>query len=102
MPAMPMQPQTPSAVSAVEPTLHEHAIEAERALEQLATGLSQSGAEADIVQTFTQMAEVARQLVVSLGRGQEQTADEALPAPVEPRTIEGAARDTQAAMVAAA
>lgn len=77
-------------------TLHEHAVAAERHLEQLSTGLAQAGAEDQVVQTFTKMAEVTRKLVVVLGRGQEVSGDEEPPAdeavapepPSRPRTIQ--------------
>jgi hypothetical protein len=75
---------------------------AERHLEQVATGLAQAGAEDQVVKTFTQMADVARQLAVALGRGQEQTGDGEPPAAepvapqppaIKPRTIQGASQE---------
>jgi hypothetical protein len=90
-------PATPTGA----PSLHEHAVAAERHLEQLATGLTQAGASDQVVKTFTQMAEVTRKLVVALGRGQEQTGDAEAPAdqavapppPTQPRTIQSASQE---------
>jgi len=62
-------------------SLHEHAVQAENHLEQLATGLAKAGAEDDVLQTVTKMAEVARKIVMALGKGQEETGDEEPPAP---------------------
>ncbi len=94
-------PQTPAATPAGQGTLHEHAVAAERHLEQLATGLGQAGADNQVVQTFSKMAEVTRKLVVALGRGQEASgdaeppADEAVtpPPPSQPRTIQSASQE---------
>jgi len=98
-------PATPGGA----PSLHRHALEAERALEQLATGLAQAGVGDQVVQTFTQMADMTRQLAGALGEGQEVTgddeppADEAVvqPAPTKPRTMRGAAEGLMADMQAA-
>lgn len=62
-------------------SLHEHAVQAENHLEQLATGLAKAGAEDDVLQTVTKMAEVARKIVTALGKGQEETGDAEPPAP---------------------
>lgn len=76
--------------------LLETAVQAEKHLEQLATGLAQQGADEATVKTVGQMAEVTRKIVTALGKGQENTADneppapEAQPAPAadeQPRTI---------------
>lgn len=99
------QPQAP-ATPAGAPSLHEHAVAAERSLEQLATGLGQAGADNQIVETFSKMAEVTRKLVTALGRGQEVSADAAPPAdqavapppPSQPRTIQGATQELHAQM----
>lgn len=98
-------PATPGGA----PSLHQHALDAERALEQLATGLAQAGVGDQVVQTFSQMADMTRQLAGALGTGQEVTgdteppADEAIapPPPTQPRTIEGAAQGLMADMSAA-
>ena len=94
------------ATPAGQATLHEHAVAAERHLEQLATGLGQAGADNQVVQTFTKMADVVRKLVTALGRGQEVSgdaeppADEAVqpPPPSQPRTIQGATEELHARM----
>jgi hypothetical protein len=57
--------------------LHVLAVDAEKNLEQLATGLAQAGADQGTVQAVTKMAEVTRQIVKALGAGQSQTADAA-------------------------
>lgn len=90
----------PEASAAGASSLHKHAVDAERALEQLATGLAQAGVDEQVISTFTQFAEVTRQLVHALGAGQEQTADMEPPAdeelapspPTRPRTIQSAAQ----------
>lgn len=101
----PTAPATPGGA----PSLHRHALEAERALEQLATGLAQAGVSDQVVQTFSQMADMTRQLAGALGEGQEVTgdneppADEAVvqPAPTRQRTLQGAAEGLMADMQAA-
>src|SRR5688572_12063369 len=101
-PAAPSAPATPSGA----PTLHEHAVAAERHLEQLATGLGQAGADNQVVQTFSKMAEVTRKLITALGRGQEVSGDAEPPAeeavepppPSRPRTIQGATEEMHAQM----
>lgn len=55
--------------------LHEHAVQAESHLEQLATGLAQAGASPETIKAVSQMAEVTRKIVVALGKGQEQAGD---------------------------
>jgi hypothetical protein len=98
MTAAPSNGAQPATLS-TDPSLHQHAVDAERSLEQLATGLAQAGVADPVVKTFTQFAEVTRKLVAALGQGQEQTADNAPPAdqalapspPSQPRTIHGAA-----------
>jgi len=99
----------PAAVPQGADSLHEHAVNAESALEQLATGLASAGVDQSVVQTFTQMADMTRQLVKALGQGQEQTAptappaDAAIvqPAQTQPRTIAGAAQGLMGDMSAA-
>lgn len=95
-------PATPGGA----PSLHQHALDAERSLEQLATGLAQSGVSDPVVSSVTKMAEMMRQLVGALGAGQEVTgdsqppADEAIasPPPTQPRTVAGAAHGLMADM----
>ena len=48
--------------------LLEYAIQAEKNLEQLATGLGQEGADEGTIQVVTQMAEMARKLVRAMGK----------------------------------
>jgi hypothetical protein len=76
-------------------SLHEHAVQAESHLEQLATGLAKAGAADPVVKSVTQMASITRKIVSALGKGQEHTADTQPPAPQpdgQPRTI-GSATD---------
>lgn len=104
-PATQATPATPGGA----PSLHGHALDAERALEQLATGLAQAGVADEVVQSVTQMADMARQLAGALGAGQEVSGDAqppadqaiAMPPPTQPRTIQGAAQGLMADMQAA-
>src|SRR4051794_12735421 len=91
------QPQDPAA--APSPTggspvgsLHEHALQAEKHLEALATGLSAAGADPQSIKGVTQMADVCRKMVSAFGKGQEQTGDkQPAAAPQQPRnTMEAA------------
>lgn len=68
---------------AVTGSLHNHAVEAERHLEALATGLAEQGAPPETIKAVTKMADVARQLVKVLGKGQEATGDREPPEPEE-------------------
>lgn len=81
-------------------SLHSIAINAEEALEQLATGLASAQADPAAVQTVEKMAAVTRKIVKALGQGQEETGDEEPPAPeAQPappprrRTIQSATED---------
>jgi hypothetical protein len=86
-----------------EGNLHEYAVQAEANLEKLATGLSQAGASPETVKAVTQMADVTRQIVTALGKGQEATGDEEPPAEQEqPRTMDQAASETSQMMQASA
>jgi hypothetical protein len=76
--------------------IHATAVQAEKFAEQLATELAQEGASEQTVQTVTQCAEVFRQMVEALGRGQEETGDK------EPSSLDQAAGETQEAMQASA
>ena len=62
-------------------SLHDEALQAEKHLEALATGLAQAGAPEGAVNAVTKMASVTRDIVKSLGKGQEQTGDKQPPAP---------------------
>lgn len=61
-------------------SLHDLALEAEKNLEALATGLGQAGADPNTVKAVSKMADVTRQIVKALGAGQEQTGDNEGPA----------------------
>lgn len=71
----------------------QYAVEAEKNLEALATEFSRMGADEATVDAVTQMAEVCRKIVKTLGEGQEETGDDEPPAPAEqpapeqPRTV---------------
>lgn len=90
--------------------LHEHAVNAEKELEALATGLAQAGAGDGTVKAVTQMAEVCRQIVTALGKGQESQPDEENPeeeaAPSEekdqPKSFGQAAGETEQMMAESA
>jgi hypothetical protein len=82
--------------------LHELAVDGEKNLEQLATGLAQAGANPETVQAVEQMADVLREIVKALGKGQEATADEEPAAPEGPASFDQAAAETQQAMQASA
>lgn len=78
--------------------LHEVAVAAESNLEKLATGLAQSGADEKTVNAVSQMADVCRQIVKALGKGQEATGDDEPPESEEeepedrPRSFDEASR----------
>ena len=81
--------------------LLETALQAEKNLEKLATGLAEAGAAKEAVDTVSKMADVTRQIVQALGKGQEGTGDQEPPedgatpaeqtAPAEPATVGEAA-----------
>lgn len=62
-------------MAATEGPLIDHAIQAEKHLEQLATGLADAGAAEETVKAVGQMADVVRKIVSALGQGQETTGD---------------------------
>lgn len=62
--------------------------EAEKILEQIATGLGQVGASSDAVHAFTQMAEVARRTCAGLAKGMKEQPAE--PAHTPPHTMASA------------
>lgn len=68
---------------AVTGSLHTHAVEAEKHLEALATGLADEQAPPETIKAVTKMADVTRQLVKVLGKGQENTGDKQPPAPAQ-------------------
>jgi hypothetical protein len=67
-------------------SLHETAVDAEAAIEELVTKLGQVGADEGTINVVKQMAEVARKIVKALGEGQEETPAEepAAPQPTPP------------------
>lgn len=67
--------------------IHGLAVEAERSVEQLATALAQAGAGDETVRAVEQIADVLRQFVTTLGKGQAETADEE---PAQPRSFDQA------------
>lgn len=86
-----------------EGNLHEYAVRAEENLEKLATGLAEEGASPETVEAVSQMADVTRQIVSALGKGQEETGDEEPPAEEKaPASYDEAAGETQAMMQASA
>ncbi len=76
--------------------IHATAVQAEKYAEQLATELAREGASETTIQSVSQCADIFRQVVEALGRGQEETGDE------EPSSLDQAAAETQAAMQASA
>lgn len=88
-----------------EASLHDEALQAEKHLEALATGLGQVGASPATIKAVSQMAEVTRQIVSALGKGQEDTGDEEPSSEAQPTphdTIGQAAGETGEAMQASA
>lgn len=70
--------------------LHDVALDAEKNLEELSTGLAQAGADEKTIQAVTNMADVTRKIIQALGKGQETTGDAEPPAPEQPQTMAGA------------
>jgi hypothetical protein len=56
--------------------LHSHAVQAERHLEALATGLAKVGADEAVIDGVAALADKVRQVVAVLGKGQELTGDD--------------------------
>lgn len=74
-------------------SLHEVAVQAEKALEALATGLGQVGAPPDTVKAVSKMADVTRQIVSALGKSNAEPTPEPAgppPAPEGGHTIDSA------------
>lgn len=78
--------------------LHEYAVDAEQNAEKLATGLAQAGASPETVKVVEQCADVFRQVVKALGKGQEQTGDEEPAEQEQPESFDQAAAETSQAM----
>jgi hypothetical protein len=68
--------------------LHDVAVDANKNLEELATGLAQAGADEKTIQAVSQMSEVTRKIIKALGKGQETTGDAEPPEDVQqPQTM---------------
>lgn len=52
----------------MDDSLHEHAVQAEKHLEQLATGMADQQFDSALTETVTRMADVARKIVSALGK----------------------------------
>lgn len=77
--------------------LHELALNAEKNLEQLATGLASAGAGDQTVQAVSAMADATRKIAAALGKGQEQTGDGEPPAqPEQPKSFDQASQQMMA------
>lgn len=81
---------------------HAYAVEAERALEKLATELGRLGADDATVDAISQMADSVRDIVSVLGQGQATTGDDEPAEGEAPSTYDEAAAETQAMMQASA
>lgn len=72
-----MQPHEAQAAAPAEPDateLHDHALQAEKHLEALATGLAAAHADPSAVKAVVQMADVMRQLLKALTADAQATA----------------------------
>ena len=101
------QPQPQNAPTGGNPagSLHEHALQAEKHLEALATGLSAAGADPASIKAVAQMADICRKMVSAFGKGQESTGDKQPPADTRPQprnTMEAAQQLHQDVQAAAA
>lgn len=67
--------------------LHDVAMTAEKALEQLATGLGQAGADPRAVKAISQCADVTRRVAKALAQPSAQAVQ---PQPAQPHTIDSA------------
>lgn len=68
--------------------LHDHAVQAEKHAEALATGLAQVGADDAAVKTVTQCAEILRKIATALAKG--GTSDEQPEPEPEPQSMDQA------------
>lgn len=75
-------------------SLHDLALQSEKDLEQLATGLASAGAPEELTKAVGQMADVMRKIVSALGQGQENTGDSEPPGP--PKTFDEASNQMMA------
>lgn len=94
-PAAPEQAPLHQAAGPDAAKLHDHALQAEKHLEALATGLSQNHADPGAVKAVTSMADVMRKLLSTMA-GQAQAEQ-----PPEPRDTMGSATDHLVAQVRA-
>lgn len=69
--------------------LHDHAVQAEKHAEALATGLAQVGADEAAVKTVTQCAEILRKIATALAKGGTSD-DQPEPEAQQPRTMDEA------------
>lgn len=82
--------------------MHKTALDAEKSLEQLATELAEAGVDPKTVKAVTQMAEVMRQVVSALGKGQEESGNNEPPPEGAPNSFDQATAETHEAMQASA
>lgn len=75
--------------------VHATAVQAEKFAEKLATELAKEGASQQTVDQISQCADILRQVVEALGRGQEETGDEE---PAGSGSIDQATAETHQAM----
>lgn len=68
-------------------SIHNHALQAEKHLEQLATGLGSAGVDPAVVKAVAQMADAMRKIVEQMGPDQM---DKAKAATERPATMDGA------------
>jgi GTP cyclohydrolase I len=92
---MPEMTPAPSAQPDTE-EVHDYAVEAEKSVEQLATGLGQMGADPGMVEACGQMADVLRKIATGLAKGMKE--QEAAPA----HTMDSAADEMMAERAAPA
>lgn len=98
-PAPPAQDNTPDAGAHA---LHDVALNAERALEQLATALGQAQAPPPTIQAVTKMADVARSIVSAIGHSTQGTAPPAPEQAPQQHTFGSASHSLQNDMRASA
>ncbi len=92
--AEPAAEQAPKSPSVTPEKLHEHALQAEKHLEQLATGLANAGADPAATKVVSQMADATRKIIKSLASAAQATQ------PEPPPGVDGATDDMQAELKA--
>lgn len=70
--------------------LHDHALQAEKHLEALATGLAHAGAPEQVTKSIGQMADAMRQIIASMGNARSATPSPDQQ-PQQPETMDSAA-----------